>query len=230
MRIRITLILLEAFPQFAQIRAKKHSTENEEKESTLVLMDSWAAIADVLSEYQERIAKEGYLGSTSRQHTVMQILTDLKKLKSLLEEINALFLIKAHKFVKEINLEDFHNIKLVDKDADIQELLLIANTLITDYSSVIFDFLLLDRPILLYAYDLDDYSKTWGFYYNLEEIAPGPIFYNAEDLINGIKNLDKIDKEYREKRIEIRNIFNKYIDGKSIERILNFLNIKFNQK
>ncbi|MFX1320931.1 MAG: CDP-glycerol glycerophosphotransferase family protein [Promethearchaeota archaeon] len=155
---------------------------------------------------------------------------DLKKLKNLLEEINALFLIKAHKFVKEINLEDFHNIKLVDKDADIQELLLFTDILITDYSSVIFDFLLLDRPILLYAYDLDNYSKTWGFYYNLEDIAPGPIFYNAEDLLNGIRNLDKIDNEFKEKRLEMRNRFNKFIDGKSIERILNFLNIKFNQK
>jgi len=155
---------------------------------------------------------------------------DLKKLKDLLEETNTLFLIKAHKFVKEISLEDFHNIKLVDKDADIQELLLISDILITDYSSVIFDFSLLNRPILLYPYDLEDYSKKWGLYYNLEDIAPGPIFYNAKDLLNGIKNVDKIDKEYEKKRIKIRDIFNKYNDGKSIERILNFLNIEYNQK
>ena len=152
---------------------------------------------------------------------------DLKKLNNLLEETDTLFLVKAHQFVKDISFEDYHNIKLVDKNGDIQELLLISDTLITDYSSVIFDFLLLDRPILLYPYDLENYLETWGLYYNFQSIAPGPIFYNTDDLINGIKNIDKFDKEYKEKRKKINSRFNKYTDGKSTERILNFLGIKY---
>ncbi|MEE9378570.1 MAG: CDP-glycerol glycerophosphotransferase family protein [Candidatus Lokiarchaeia archaeon] len=152
---------------------------------------------------------------------------DLAKLNNFLEEINTLFLIKAHMFVKEISFEDYHNIRIVPKNANIEELYLITDILITDYSSTMFDFSLLDRPIILYAYDLEKYLETRGLYYNLEDIAPGPIYYNAEDLIDGIKNVDKIDRIYKEKRIEIRNRFNKYNDGKSTERILNFLGIKY---
>ncbi len=152
---------------------------------------------------------------------------DLKKLNDLLEQTATLFLIKAHMLVKEINFEDYHNIRIVPKNANIEELYLITNVLITDYSSTMLDFSLLNRPILLYPYDLKNYSKNWGLLYNLEDIAPGPIFYNAEDLINGIKNIDKIDKEYEEKRIKVRNRFNKYNDGKSTERLLNFLGIKY---
>lgn len=152
---------------------------------------------------------------------------DLKKLNELLEITSSLFLIKAHILVREINFESYRNIRIVSKNANIEELYLITDVLITDYSSTIFDFSLLNRPILLYAYDLEEYSKTRGLLYNLEEITPGPIFLKAKDLIEGLKNIDKIDKEFKEKRIEIRNRFNKYIDGKSTERILDFLNIKY---
>lgn len=152
---------------------------------------------------------------------------DLKKLNELLEETKSLFLIKAHMFVKEINFEDYCNIRIVSKNANIEELYLITDILITDYSSTMLDFSLLDRPILLYPYDLENYLEIRGLYYNLENIAPGPIFYNVEDLINGIKNIDKINMEYREKRIKIRNKFNKFNDGNSTERVLNFFQIKY---
>ena len=116
------------------------------------------------------------------------------------------------------------------KNTDIQELLLISDILITDYSSMIFDYLLLDRPILLFAYDLNEYLNERGMYYNFEEIAPGPILLNGTELIDAIKNIENIDKKFIEKRKMIKNRINKYTDGKSIERVLKFLKISFNYK
>jgi len=109
-------------------------------------------------------------------------------------------------------------------------LLLISDILVTDYSSMIFDYLLLNRPILLFAYDLGEYVKERGMYYNFEEISPGPILFNGKELIDAIKNIEKIDKDFKEKRELIKDRFNKFTDGKSIERVLKFLNISFNNE
>ncbi len=152
---------------------------------------------------------------------------DLKRLNNLLYKKNYLFLIKAHLYERKINFSGYKNIRLVKKDSDVQELLLISDLLITDYSSVIFDYLLKIKPILLFAYDYKDYLKKVGMYYNLQKIAPGPILYNADELINAIQNIEKVDVEYKEKRKEIRDKFNKYLDGKSTERILNYFKIEY---
>ncbi|NVM36983.1 MAG: CDP-glycerol glycerophosphotransferase family protein [Candidatus Lokiarchaeota archaeon] len=153
--------------------------------------------------------------------------SDLERLNNLLSEKNYLLLIKAHIYEREINFSMYKNIRLVEKGSDVQELLLISDLLITDYSSVIFDYLLKMKPILIFAYDYKDYLKKVGMYYNLQEIAPGPILYNADELINAIKNIEKVDVDYSEKRKEIRDKFNKYLDGKSTERILNYFKIEY---
>jgi len=151
----------------------------------------------------------------------------LKKLNNFLEQTNSLFLIKAHMLVKNINFKGYKNIKVISKEANIEDLYLITDLLITDYSSTMLDFSLLNRPIILYPYDLQEYLNKVGLLYKLEDIAPGPIFINTDDLINGIKNISTIEKDFEEKRNLIRDKFNKFRDGKSTERILNFLNIKF---
>jgi CDP-glycerol glycerophosphotransferase len=88
------------------------------------------------------------------------------------------------------------------------------------------DYVLLDRPILLYAYDYDDYTNHRGIYYDsLEDIAPGPIFYSAKDLINAIENIEEISKKYESKAEKIKDFFNKYKDGNSSERLLTFLRL-----
>ncbi|MHA1988028.1 MAG: CDP-glycerol glycerophosphotransferase family protein [Promethearchaeota archaeon] len=151
----------------------------------------------------------------------------LRKLNNFLKKTNSLFLIKAHMLVKNINFRSYENIKVTSKEANIEELYLISDILITDYSSTMLDFSLLNRPILLYPYDLQEYLNEVGLYYKLEDIAPGPIFSNVDDLINGIKNISTIEKDFEEKRNLTRDKFNKFRDGKSTERLLNFLNIKF---
>lgn len=154
--------------------------------------------------------------------------SELNLLNDLLKETNSILLIKSHIFEKKINMKKYERIQLIKKNVDIQELLLISDILVTDYSSIIFDYLLLNRPILLFVYDFEKYSKERGMYYDFKEIAPGPLLFNGKELIDAIKNVEKIDKDFKEKRELIKNRFNKYTDGNSIERILKFLDINFN--
>jgi CDP-glycerol glycerophosphotransferase len=151
---------------------------------------------------------------------------ELSELEQLLFESKSIFLLKGHYFVQNVNFDEYTNIKVVPKGSDIQELYLITDILITDYSSTMLDFSLLNRPILLFPYDLEDYKKSRGMYYDLEDIAPGPLLYNIHELINGIRNIENINEEYKQRRDQIRDRFNKYIDGNTIERLLDFLNIK----
>ena len=150
----------------------------------------------------------------------------LIKLNKFCQEFSYTFIIKAHINEKIVSFKDLGNIKIIKKDVDIQELLLISDILVTDYSSVICDYLLLERPILLYTYDYDEYVNHRGIYYShLEDIAPGPLIFSFNELIDVIRNIEEIYKKFKSKALEMRDFFNKYHDNKSTERILKFLKL-----
>lgn len=82
----------------------------------------------------------------------------------------------------------------LSKYEDIRDLYLISDLLITDYSSVFFDYANLRRPIIFYAYDLDFYRDTLrGFYFDLEKNAPGPVVQTTEGIIEAIKVAERND-------------------------------------
>ena len=69
-----------------------------------------------------------------------------------------------------------------------QELMLISDMLITDYSSIMIEFALLNKPIIFFAYDLDNYlANERGFYLDYRNDLPGPIVYDTDELINVVK-------------------------------------------
>src|SRR5699024_7950338 len=72
-------------------------------------------------------------------------------------------------------------VKNVSNYPDIQELSLMADVLITDYSSIMFDFANTKKPIVFYTYDFDNYRNNLrGFYMDFENEAPGPFVYDTE--------------------------------------------------
>ena len=74
---------------------------------------------------------------------------------------------------------------------DEQKLLLLADILIADYSSIMVDYTILKKPAILFDYDLDDYLyKERGFYFDYEEMVPGKIVYNIDELIESIREED----------------------------------------
>lgn len=133
-----------------------------------------------------------------------------------------IILFRTHYFVS--NSFDFSKydkfIYDVSKYDDINDLYVISDLLITDYSSVFFDFANLKKPMIFYMYDLDDYKNNLrDFYFDLS-ILPGPIVKQENDLIKEIKNIDNYDESYHDKYIKFNEKFNYLDDGKSTERVV----------
>jgi CDP-glycerol glycerophosphotransferase len=131
-------------------------------------------------------------------------------------------LLRTHYFIADsldvTGLEDFaYN---VSKYNDITELYLISDLLITDYSSVFFDYANLKRPILFYTYDLDKYRDMLrGFYMDIETEVPGPLLFTSEEVVNAIKNIDQITDQYQEKYDQFYERFCSLEDGHAAENI-----------
>jgi len=105
---------------------------------------------------------------------------------------------------------------------DISNLYLISDVLITDYSSVFFDYANLRRPILFFTYDIEKYRKKLrGFYLNIEEEAPGPLLKSTDEIIN---YLELIRNGKYQLPLSFETFYNKYCyleDGNASERVVN---------
>lgn len=100
---------------------------------------------------------------------------------------------------------------------DINELYIISDILITDYSSVFFDYANLRRPIIFYMYDLEFYMDTLrGFYIDLKEL-PGPIVKNEDNLIDSIKNISNFELN---KILLFNKKYNYLEDGQATKRVV----------
>lgn len=132
-------------------------------------------------------------------------------------------LLRTHYFIADsldvTGVEDFAI--NVSKYSDITELYLISDICITDYSSVFFDYANLKRPILFFTYDLEKYRDVLrGFYIDIEKEIPGPLLYTNDEVVDAIKNIDKIEKKYHDRYEEFYNRFCALDDGHAAERIV----------
>lgn len=109
----------------------------------------------------------------------------------------------------------------VSRHPDINDLMLAADVLVTDYSSVMFDFCVTGKPILLLAPDLSTYRDTTrGFYLDLEEIAPGPIMDTTGELVECLRNLSQVTERYASRYRNFVEAFAPWDDGKASQRVL----------
>ena len=138
-------------------------------------------------------------------------------------------LLRMHYFIADnIDVSQFEGFAFnLSKYDDIADLYLISDILITDYSSVFFDYANLKRPILFYTYDLEKYRDTLrGFYLDIEKEAPGPLLMTSEEVVDAILNIDKVKEEFSEVYDEFYQRFCSWHDGRSTEKIFKkvFLN------
>ncbi|UPT42308.1 CDP-glycerol glycerophosphotransferase family protein [Streptomyces sp. WAC00303] len=108
----------------------------------------------------------------------------------------------------------------VSRHHDVSELLALTDVLITDYSSIMFDFALLDRPVVLYAPDLEAYAAERGSYFDLREEAPGPVAATQEELFAALAELKKSDTRYADRRRDFVRRFGPYDRGDAARRIV----------
>jgi CDP-glycerol glycerophosphotransferase len=133
-------------------------------------------------------------------------------------------IVKYHYLVKENRdwsaYKDF--IYKYDMCEDIAQLYLVADMMITDYSSVMFDYSLLRRPMLFFAYDLEDYKDNLrGFYFDFLEEAPGPIARTTKELTDSI--LYYKQEDYKAKYEAFHNKYNHADDGNASRKVVELI-------
>ncbi|MEI5907580.1 CDP-glycerol glycerophosphotransferase family protein [Bacillus spongiae] len=128
-------------------------------------------------------------------------------------------IIKAHPAVKNMQgLQNLYPEFVFDYSyyKDINDLLLITDILISDYSSIPYEFSLLKKPMIFYPYDLDQYTKDRGIWSKYEEMVPGPVYFSTKEIIACIKegnyNMDQIQK--------FSSTWNRYSNGQSSENLI----------
>jgi len=131
-------------------------------------------------------------------------------------------LFSPHYFIENsLNLEKYKDFIInVARYDEINELYLISDIIMTDYSSVFFDFANLKKPMIFYMYDYDEYKgKLRDFYISLSEL-PGPIAKNQKELENYLKNIDKEFEKNKEKYEKFNKKYNYLDDGNASERVI----------
>ncbi len=104
---------------------------------------------------------------------------------------------------------------------DVSRLYLVSDICITDYSSVFFDFANLKRPLLFFAYDLEDYKEEIrGMYLDMEKELPGPVVQTNDELIDALRHLDEVTEQYRERYERFYDKFCHIDDGNAAERVV----------
>jgi len=107
----------------------------------------------------------------------------------------------------------------VTRYPDINDLLAVTDVLITDYSSVMFDFAPTGRPMIFFAYDLDFYrDQLRGFYFDFEADAPGPVLAASQQVIAALADLDVVASRYAAAQAEFTVRFCPLDDGKAAAR------------
>ncbi|MBQ4208506.1 MAG: CDP-glycerol glycerophosphotransferase family protein [Clostridia bacterium] len=100
----------------------------------------------------------------------------------------------------------------------IEDLLCVADVCISDYSSLVFEYSLFEKPMIFLAHDLEDFFDWRGFYYDYSELAPGPIVQNTTGVIDYILHLE--ERFDRARVHEFRRKFMSACDGHATERIM----------
>ncbi len=160
---------------------------------------------------------------TFRGHVAEATTPDLLDIEEFQKRLGGeyLLVIKHHPVVKERpaipdSCRDFA-FDLSD-GVTIEDLLCVADICISDYSSLIFEYALFEKPMVFFAYDLDDFFDWRGFYYDYDELAPGPICQTNAEMIDYIAH---IDERFDHARVHaFREKFMSACDGHATERIM----------
>lgn len=160
---------------------------------------------------------------TFRGRVAKAVTPDVLDVSALYEQLKNEYVVifKHHPFVKkrpviDVIYKDFA-VDLTEETA-IEDLLAVADICITDYSSIVFEYSLFEKPMIFLAHDLKEYFDWRGFYYGYEEFVPGPIYTDTEEIIEYIHN---IDTSFDRKRVKkFREKYMSACDGHATDRII----------
>lgn len=179
---------------------------------------------------QTNIRKKIIYMPTHRHEGEFDIFTffskELLSINQKLSELNIELYIKLHFYhanrAKEIDLTNVHVLNDDDIQQDIYTIINSFDMLITDYSSIYFDYLLSERPIIFAPFDINEYiCKDREMYFDYDSVTPGPKCFNWDEILNWITAFNQNGELYSLERKKIKDMFHNYQDGKSSERVFN---------
>jgi CDP-glycerol glycerophosphotransferase len=147
---------------------------------------------------------------------------DLDQLQQSLGEDYVILLRMHYLIINKLDIHKYNNFVYdLSNYKDIRELYLVSDILITDYSSVFFDYLCLKRPIIFFTYDIETYrDKVRGFYFDIEKEAPGPLVKSTEEVIKAIKQIEHNEQKSSEAVKQFHKKFCSLEKGVSAERVV----------
>jgi CDP-ribitol ribitolphosphotransferase len=155
---------------------------------------------------------------------------DVEALHALCVERDAVCLVRLHPFVREpLEIPGALRDRIVDASAiptpgarppiETNDLLFAVDLLITDYSSIVYEYSILGRPMLFFAYDLDDYVASRDFYEPYETFVPGRIVRTFDELLDAIRR----DDYEQEKVAPFAQRHFDHLDGGSTDRVIELI-------
>ena len=153
---------------------------------------------------------------------------NIEELNGYLYKNEMLLIVKIHPLQDEIldfdwnhsNIVKIDNSQLSNNKLSLYKVLAHADAIITDYSSVVFDYLLLNRPIGFGISDYEEYDKLQGFSVeDVKSIMPGEMFYDYDGLIAFLDSVRSGKDRFNDERIRVNRLVNYYMDGKNCERV-----------
>jgi len=159
--------------------------------------------------------KKSGSADASSQHYFSEILRKHNAVLGLREHVYSstsdFSVMEEHGVIVHLSAEEFTNTNLLLQAVDV---------LITDYSSIWVDFLLLERPVIGYCPDFTSYAVEWGFIYDFKEVFPGPLVETLQEVAQKIDQVCTGSWTVPDKQKIICRMFHKYRDGKNSERVL----------
>lgn len=169
-----------------------------------------------------------YLKEATFEEFFKEIPLNATELDGVLETHGAFLLIKLHDYTVNGRIEHaLHRISerayVISEPIDVYPILREADVLVTDYSSIFFDFLLLDRPIIFYIPDYDVYRRARGFSLKFDAFTPGPKASTFADFVTALRSVLEGEDASKDERRRVREYVFDYVDGNSSERISRWL-------
>ena len=129
---------------------------------------------------------------------------DFEAMSEELRKINGVFFLKLHPLTKYSTINNYDNIIQIGNDVDIYPFLIYIDYLVTDYSSILFDYLPLDKEIIFIPYDYENYVSHRELYFDYNEITPGVKYKSFTEFVESLSSIDNLN--YSDDRSRVRKM------------------------
>lgn len=178
------------------------------------------------------LSEDYYKGETGLP--IIEVKDSLGDLNELLKKLNVILIIKVHHLQLEYqafkglysNIQIIKDSQLIQFGLQLYQMVSLADVLITDYSSISNDFMLLDRPMIFTLNDYDEYRCSRGFAVDdPAQYYPGHHVFNKNDLFKAIEAVCNGEDPYKTTRRELLPVMHKFQDGNSSKRIIEYIGL-----